>query len=87
MLKSGKNGTPVRQSRTSSKISRAFAELAKVGSREVGVPGSLPLLGHSPGVGPFWSVLRLSDTWQLVINTGTTIVTFLMVSHSKFAEP
>ena len=26
--------------------------------------------------GPFF---RLSDTWQLVINTGTTIVTFLMV--------
>jgi len=23
--------------------------------------------------------LRLSDTWQLFINTGTTIVTFLMV--------
>ena len=26
--------------------------------------------------GPFY---RFSDTWQLVINTGTTIVTFLMV--------
>ena len=30
-----------------------------------------------------WAVLgpafRYSDTWQLVINTGTTIVTFLMV--------
>lgn len=24
-------------------------------------------------------VLRFSETWQLVINTGTTIVTFLMV--------
>jgi low affinity Fe/Cu permease len=24
-------------------------------------------------------LLRFSDTWQLVINTGTTIVTFLMV--------
>jgi low affinity Fe/Cu permease len=24
-------------------------------------------------------VLRYSDTWQLIINTGTTIVTFLMV--------
>jgi Low affinity iron permease len=29
-----------------------------------------------------------SDTWQLVINTGTTIVTFLMVfSYSENAEP
>jgi low affinity Fe/Cu permease len=27
-------------------------------------------------VGPYY---RFSDTWQLVINTGTTIVTFLMV--------
>jgi low affinity Fe/Cu permease len=27
-------------------------------------------------VGP---LLQYSDTWQLVINTGTTIVTFLMV--------
>ena len=26
--------------------------------------------------GPFF---KFSDTWQLVINTGTTIVTFLMV--------
>ena len=28
------------------------------------------------GTGPFF---KFSDTWQLVINTGTTIVTFLMV--------
>ncbi len=28
------------------------------------------------GTGPLF---RFSDTWQLVINTGTTIVTFLMV--------
>jgi low affinity Fe/Cu permease len=28
------------------------------------------------GTGPFF---HFSDTWQLVINTGTTIVTFLMV--------
>lgn len=28
------------------------------------------------GTGP---IFRYSDTWQLVINTGTTIVTFLMV--------
>lgn len=35
------------------------------GSRRVGLHG--PLLGFS-------------NTWQLVINTGTTIVTFLMVS-------
>lgn len=28
------------------------------------------------GTGPYF---RFSDTWQLVINTGTTVVTFLMV--------
>ncbi|HEX5041856.1 MAG TPA: low affinity iron permease family protein [Candidatus Polarisedimenticolaceae bacterium] len=28
------------------------------------------------GLGP---VFRYSDTWQLVINTGTTIITFLMI--------
>ena len=28
------------------------------------------------GTGPFF---HFSDTWQLVINTGTTIITFLMV--------
>jgi low affinity Fe/Cu permease len=26
-----------------------------------------------------WPIFGFSDTWQLVINTGTTIVTFLMV--------
>lgn len=25
------------------------------------------------------SIFKFSDTWQLIINTGTTIVTFLMV--------
>jgi low affinity Fe/Cu permease len=26
-----------------------------------------------------WAACRYSDTWQLIINTGTTIITFLMV--------
>ena len=30
-------------------------------------------------MGSFGSDVRFLDTWQLVINTGTTIVTFLMV--------
>ena len=30
--------------------------------------------------GPFF---HYSDTWQLIINTGTTIVTFLMVSSQN----
>lgn len=34
---------------------------------------------HHPWVGRERPLFRFSDTWQLVINTGTTIVTFLMV--------
>ncbi len=30
-------------------------------------------------LGGDWPIFQFSDTWQLVINTGTTIVTFLMV--------
>jgi len=32
----------------------------------------------SSAVGSDGTALRISDTWQLVINTSTTIVTFLM---------
>ena len=31
-------------------------------------------------------VFRFSDTWQLIINTGTTIVTFLMVFLLQHAQ-
>jgi hypothetical protein len=38
-----------------------------------------------------WAVLgpyfHYSDTWQLVVNTATTIVTFLMVFLTKYPEP
>jgi low affinity Fe/Cu permease len=61
-------------------FSKLFAEVAKVASREVGrawvfalALGTVVVWGVS---GPFFG---FSDTWQLVINTGTTIVTFLMV--------
>jgi low affinity Fe/Cu permease len=30
-------------------------------------------------LGGLWSCFSFSDTWQLIINTGTTIITFLMV--------
>ncbi|RWL99799.1 MAG: low affinity iron permease family protein [Mesorhizobium sp.] len=35
--------------------------------------------GFDDHLGRHWPVFRYSDTWQLIINTGTTIVTFLMV--------
>ena len=61
-------------------FSKLFAEVAKVGSREVGRAWVFALALGTVVVwaisGPFFG---FSDTWQLVINTGTTIVTFLMV--------
>jgi low affinity Fe/Cu permease len=45
--------------------------------------GTTAAFGAALGVVVVWALLgpvfRFSDTWQLVINTGTTIVTFLMV--------
>ncbi len=45
--------------------------------------GSTPALATAVAVIVAWALLgplfHFSDTWQLVINTGTTIVTFLMV--------
>jgi low affinity Fe/Cu permease len=60
--------------------SSAFHRLAKTVSRSTGHPAAFALaiaivvawLFSGPAFG-------FSDTWQLVINTGTTIVTFLMV--------
>src|SRR5688572_12755295 len=57
-----------------------FSEFAKTVSRFMGHPGSFcvavfVILAWAVS-GP---VFGFSDTWQLVINTGTTIVTFLMV--------
>jgi low affinity Fe/Cu permease len=61
-------------------FSKLFAEVAKVGAREVGRAWVFALALGTVVVwaisGPFFG---FSDTWQLVINTGTTIVTFLMV--------
>ncbi len=45
--------------------------------------GSTAAFGIALGVVVVWALVGplfgFSDTWQLVINTGTTIVTFLMV--------
>ena len=45
--------------------------------------GSSMAFGVAFGIIVIWGVtgpiFKYSDTWQLVINTGTTIVTFLMV--------
>src|SRR5215470_4218574 len=45
--------------------------------------GSTPAFALAVGIVAGWAAVgplfRFSDTWQLVVNTGTTIVTFLMV--------
>ena len=58
----------------------AFRRLAGVITAAVGTPGALLLailvvLGWAV-TGP---IFGFSDTWQLIVNTATTIVTFLMV--------
>ena len=57
-----------------------YKSLAKSVSRLSGRPGTfvlaLAVIVAWVVTGP---IFRFSDTWQLVINTGTTIITFLMV--------
>src|SRR5690349_13818052 len=57
-----------------------FTRFAKWTSRMAGRPVSFAL---AAGIVLTWGLtgpmFGFSDTWQLVINTGTTIVTFLMV--------
>lgn len=57
-----------------------FTRFAKWASRMTGRPGTFLL---AVAIILIWAVtgplFHFSDTWQLVINTGTTIITFLMV--------
>ena len=59
---------------------RTFSDFAAAVARAAGRPGtfaaSLLLIAVWALTGPLF---HYSDTWQLIINTGTTIVTFLMV--------
>lgn len=61
-------------------MKNAFHRFAQVSAEVVGSPWSfltaLLITIAWAGTGPSFGY---SDTWQLVINTGTTIVTFLMV--------
>jgi low affinity Fe/Cu permease len=57
-----------------------FAPLSRRAARAVGQPRAFLLAcAVVAGWAALGRVFRYSDTWQLVINTGTTIVTFLMV--------
>ena len=58
----------------------AFTRLAKKASTFTGRPACFALaLGTIAAWAISGPLFGFSDTWQLVINTGTTIVTFLMV--------
>ncbi|HEV8322936.1 MAG TPA: low affinity iron permease family protein [Myxococcota bacterium] len=60
--------------------SSVFSRVAKLVARATGHPAAF---GVACAIIATWAVtgpaFHYSDTWQLVINTGTTIVTFLMV--------
>jgi low affinity Fe/Cu permease len=62
------------------KKTSAFNRFANAAARATGRPIAFILAGLTIAV---WAItgplFGFSDTWQLVINTGTTIVTFLMV--------
>jgi low affinity Fe/Cu permease len=57
-----------------------FTRFAKWAARAAGRPAAFAL---AAGIIIVWGIsgplFKFSDTWQLVINTGTTIITFLMV--------
>ena len=58
----------------------SFRKISQLVSQWAGSPmafaAAIALVGIWAALGP---VFKYSDTWQLVINTGTTIITFLMV--------
>ena len=57
-----------------------FGNLASKTSHWMGHPiGFFVAIGVIVGWAALGPMFHFSDTWQLVINTGTTIVTFLMV--------
>lgn len=64
----------------SPRVANAFRVFARMASERLGSPWAFIL---AVGIVVGWAIsgllFRFSTTWQLVINTGTTIVTFLMV--------
>jgi low affinity Fe/Cu permease len=73
------HGTPAKHEQSST-LASLFAKFAQATASWTGHPAAFLL---ALAVVIVWivtgPVFNYSDTWQLVINTGTTIVTFLMV--------
>jgi low affinity Fe/Cu permease len=74
------NRTGARQPKGGLDFSKLFGDIANRTSQAAGKALTFLL---AAGVVLVWAItgplFQFSDTWQLVINTGTTIVTFLMV--------
>jgi low affinity Fe/Cu permease len=74
------NAPPQKPANGGSSFGKAFARFARWVAHVAGTPWMFVLASAVVAV---WAFLgprfHYSDTWQLVINTGTTIVTFLMV--------
>jgi low affinity Fe/Cu permease len=71
---------PEQKCQESGGFSRIFGDVASTTSQAAGRASAFMM---AAGVVLVWAItgplFQYSDTWQLVINTGTTIVTFLMV--------
>ncbi len=74
------NGSPAKRRRAKKAPADWFGQFSSLASTYLGsrwaFAGALSVIVVWAMTGP---VFHYSDTWQLIINTGTTIVTFLMV--------
>lgn len=63
-----------------SRLAIFFEKISAIATRKAGSPGAFIM---ALSVIIVWLItgplFQFSDTWQLVINTGTTVITFLMV--------
>jgi low affinity Fe/Cu permease len=76
-------GSPASASNSAKLSERMSGSFSKMAHAMSNVAGSAPAFVAAVLTVVVWAALgptyHYSDTWQLVINTGTTIVTFLMV--------
>ena len=66
----------MRPGKSSSFFNRLAKWTARAGSKPIAFALAIGIVIAWAATGP---IFGFSDTWQLVVNTGTTIVTFLMV--------
>lgn len=81
------NGNGNGRNQPASKVHELFRRFAQATSNAVGTPwafvAAVLIIIAWAVTGP---IFHFSDTWQLIINTGTTIVTFLMVFMIQGAQ-